>query len=72
MAYSLEELREFEEKVLERMRAVESQLEELEDEMNSGDDQIALSERLESLQAKYYAISEAIANHEDLQGLEHD
>jgi chromosome segregation ATPase len=72
MTYSLEELRDFEEKTLGRIRELESRLEDLEDEMNSGDEQIEISDRIEALLAKFYRIGEAIANHDDLRNLAHD
>lgn len=61
--YTIDELHEFEETVLARIQEVQDKMEELEDIMNSGDEQIALQERLERLMAKHDGISRAIAEH---------
>jgi cell division septum initiation protein DivIVA len=59
--YSYWELREFLDTVEERIEVVRSQMEELEDVMNSGDEQIALDDRLDRLLEKRSALVEAMS-----------
>jgi len=58
--YTIEELENFLDEVNSRIADVEAKMEELEDIMNSGDEQIALQERHERLIGKAMSINDAI------------